>query len=168
MAVERVSSFGILLRRYRTEAGFTKPLGDFIMPPKFGPGRAAVACDIENLSGPGRRQLRIPQPPSPPGFCRRTGPTAQKKRHELLNRDSQGRLDRRPQFFSNSTQRHTRALLACAPLPIMPKACLRHDGRGICRARFMVGALLISGIRNSLGPLRRQRRERSRKNLGHG
>src|SRR5436190_19759056 len=27
----------------------------------------------------------------------------------------------------------------------MPKACLRHDGRGTCRARLMVGALLIPG-----------------------
>jgi hypothetical protein len=43
------------------------------MPPKFGPGRAAVACDVKNLSGPGRRQFRIPQPPSPPGL-EQTGP----------------------------------------------------------------------------------------------
>ena len=105
-----VCSPGGGLRKYLASAKMRSLAGPTIRP-------NGLRCCDRCLSARSAARLRTSQPPSPPGFCRRTGPTAQKKRHELLNRDSQGRLNRRPQFFCSKKPAAIRGRKLAHPSP---------------------------------------------------
>jgi hypothetical protein len=84
---------------------------------------APMACDLEHrcLSARSAARLRNSQPPSPPGFRWRTGPTTQTKRHTLMHH-SQGRLMRAGRLFLRS-RRVGKAQI--------PSESLRRTARGM-------------------------------------